>query len=35
MSLPGQSVGSRNYLIQRNLSASDSKCYVNWVTKAQ
>jgi hypothetical protein len=35
MSLPGVSAGSRNYLIQRNLSASDNKCYVNWVTKAQ
>jgi hypothetical protein len=28
-------IGSRNYLIQRNLSASDNKCYVNWVTQAQ
>jgi hypothetical protein len=35
MALPAQSVSSRNYLIQRNLSASDSKCYVNWLTKAQ
>ena len=35
MSLPAQSVGSRNYLIQRNLSATDNKCYINFVTKAQ
>jgi hypothetical protein len=34
MTLPTQS-GSRNYLIQRNLAATDNKCYVNWVTKAQ
>lgn len=34
MTLPGRS-GPRNYLIQRNLSAADSKCYVNFVTKAQ
>ena len=34
MTLPTQS-GSRNYLIQRNLSAVDNKCYVNFVTKAQ
>lgn len=27
--------GSRNYLVQRNLSAADNKCYVNFVTKAQ
>ena len=27
-------LGSRNYLVQRNL-ASDSKCYVDYVTKAQ
>ena len=26
---------TRNYLIQRNLSAIDSKCYVNWATQAQ
>jgi hypothetical protein len=35
MSLPAQSVSSRNYLIQRNLSAADNKCYINFVTKAQ
>jgi hypothetical protein len=35
MSLPAQSVASRNYLIQRNVSATDNKCYVNIVTKAQ
>jgi len=35
MNLPAVSQSSRNYLIQRNLSATDSKCYVNWVTKAQ
>jgi hypothetical protein len=35
MSLPGLSVASRYYLVQRNLSASDNKCYVNFVTKAQ
>ncbi|MCU1235464.1 MAG: phosphate-responsive 1 family protein [Candidatus Solibacter sp.] len=34
MSLPGQSVSSRNYLIQRNLD-KNSLCYVNYVTKAQ
>lgn len=34
MSLPTQS-GPRNYLIQRNLSASDNKCYVNWQSNAQ
>jgi hypothetical protein len=28
MTLPGLSVPSRNYLVQRNLSAADSKCYV-------
>jgi hypothetical protein len=33
MTLPTTS-GSKNYLIQRNL-ATDNKCYVNWVTKAQ
>ncbi len=26
---------TRNYLIQRNLSAADNKCYINFVTKAQ
>ena len=35
MSLAGQSVSSRYYLVQRNLAATDNKCYVNWVTKAQ
>jgi hypothetical protein len=35
MTLPALSVSTRNYLIQRNLSASDNKCYVNYVTKAQ
>jgi hypothetical protein len=34
MTLPAVSTTSRNYLIQRNL-ATDNKCYVNWVTKAQ
>jgi hypothetical protein len=24
-----------NFLVQRNLSALDNKCYVNWATKAQ
>jgi hypothetical protein len=28
MTLPAQSGGTRNYLIQRNLSATDNKCYV-------
>jgi len=35
MSLAGKSTASRNYLIQRNLSAADNKCYVNFETKAQ
>jgi hypothetical protein len=35
MSLPAVSQSSRNYLIQRNLSAADNKCYVNFDTKAQ
>ena len=35
MSLPALSTSSRNYLIQRNLSATDNKCYVNILTKAQ
>jgi hypothetical protein len=35
MSLPAASGGSKNYLIQRNLSATDNKCYINFVTKAQ
>lgn len=34
MTLPGQSVASRNYLVQRELD-SNSLCYVNYVTKAQ
>jgi hypothetical protein len=34
MTLPGISVPSRNYEIQRELD-SNSKCYVNYVTKAQ
>jgi len=34
MTLPTTS-GSRNYLIQRNLAATDNKCYINWVTRAQ
>jgi hypothetical protein len=34
MTLPGKTVASRNYLIQRNLDIN-SKCYVNYVTKAQ
>jgi hypothetical protein len=34
MTLPGISVASRNYLIQRNLDAN-SLCYVNYTTKAQ
>ncbi len=29
MSLPAKSVTSRDYLIQRDLKATDSKCYVN------
>jgi hypothetical protein len=35
MSLPTASGSSRNYLIQRTLSAADNKCYINFVTKAQ
>ena len=34
MTLPAQSGGSRNYLVQRNLDAS-SKCYVDYVLKTQ
>jgi len=34
MTLPGLSVSSRNYLVQRNLDAN-SKCYVDYVTKTQ
>jgi hypothetical protein len=33
--LPTPTGGTRNYLIQRNLSAIDNKCYINFVTKAQ
>jgi hypothetical protein len=35
MTLPTPAGGTRNYLIQRNLSANDNKCYVNFETKAQ
>ncbi|MDT5270630.1 MAG: hypothetical protein QOH49_2816 [Acidobacteriota bacterium] len=28
-------LGSRNYLIQRNLAATDNKCYIDWVNKIQ
>jgi len=28
-------IGAKNYLIQRNLSAIDSKCYVSWTTAVQ
>ena len=35
MTLPALSTSSRNFLIQRQLAATDNKCYVNWVTKAQ
>ena len=35
MTLPTHTGETRNYLIQRNLSATDNKCYVNFVTKAQ
>jgi hypothetical protein len=31
MTLPARSVSSRNYLVQRNLSAFDSKCYVDYL----
>jgi hypothetical protein len=34
MTLPALSGGTRNYLVQRDLDAN-SKCYVNYVTKAQ
>jgi len=34
MSLPGKTVPSRDYLIQRNLDIN-SKCYVDYVTKVQ
>ncbi len=35
MTLPTIGGSTRNYLVQRNLSANDNKCYVNFVTKAQ
>ncbi|MBV8857401.1 MAG: hypothetical protein JOZ02_10755 [Acidobacteria bacterium] len=28
-------LGARNYLIQRNLSATDNKCYIDWVNRIQ
>jgi Phosphate-induced protein 1 conserved region len=28
-------LGTRDFLIQRELAATDSKCYINWDTKAQ
>jgi len=28
-------IGGKSYLIQRNLSAIDNKCYMNWATAAQ
>ncbi|HEX3559539.1 MAG TPA: hypothetical protein VHU19_10050 [Pyrinomonadaceae bacterium] len=28
-------LGTRDFLIQRNLAATDSKCYINWLTRAQ
>ncbi len=34
MTLPTAGGASRNYLVQRNLDSA-SKCYVNYVTKAQ
>jgi hypothetical protein len=35
MALPRPTGGTRNYLIQRNLSAIDNKCYLNLSTMAQ
>jgi hypothetical protein len=35
MTLPAAGGGNRNYLVQRNLSAADNKCYINFTTKAQ
>jgi len=35
MSMNNAAGTKRNYLIQRNLSAVDNKCYVNFTTKAQ
>jgi hypothetical protein len=31
MTLPALSVPSRSYLVQRNLKATDSKCYIDYV----
>lgn len=28
-------LGGHNYLIQRNLSATDNKCYIDWVNRVQ
>jgi Phosphate-induced protein 1 conserved region len=28
-------LGTRDFLVQRELAATDSKCYINWDTKAQ
>ena len=35
MTLPAPGGGSRNYLVQRNLAASDNKCYMDFVAKTQ
>jgi hypothetical protein len=35
VTLPAQGGGSRNFLVQRNLAALDSKCYIDGVTGAQ
>jgi len=35
MTLDAPGGGSRNYLVQRNLAASDNKCYVDFVVKTQ
>ncbi len=35
MTLPTPGGATRNYLIQRNLSAADNKCYLNLSTRAQ
>lgn len=35
LTLPASTGGSRNFLIQRNLAASNSKCYVDGVTGQQ
>jgi hypothetical protein len=34
-SIYNMTLGSRNYLIQRNLSAADNKCYIDFVSKIQ